>query len=320
MTQYAMTSLMFAVMTVMVFARGDMSCIGMETCEESSGLAAVSASAMLQVKAEPTKDTSAPSPVAENLLQSGLCMPSENQEAHLMEARDCVPMELQEVHLKAVRHHAAFLAAQSREDVSPVGQKKKKAAQPPGGPPSLEDMMTPAPPAQSGPPSLEDMATPAPAEEAPQSGPPSLEDMMTPAPPSSASEPVLAPSSASAPVLAPSSASGALEAPKPASSAAPAAASGALVSLDAKGFKEATSLCCPAEMEVFFNRLLDSLDLDVCSIPHIQGLMHWFSCVPDMDFQYMLDVINKGNPCKYWTPRGDACPSLSPKCAGQYCR
>jgi len=311
MTQYAMTSLMFAVMTVMVFARGDMSCIGMETCEESSGLAAVSASAMLQVKAEPTKDTSAPSPVAENLLQSGLCMPSENQEAHLMEARDCVPMELQEVHLKAVRHHAAFLAAQSREDVSPVGQKKKKAAQPPGGPPSLEDMMTPAPPAQSGPPSLEDMATPAPAEEAPQSGPPSLEDMMTPAP-ASANEPVLAPSSASGASLKPASSA--------APAAAPSAASGALVSLDAKGFKEVTSLCCPPEMEVFFNRLLDSLDLDVCSIPHIQGLMHWFSCVPDMDFQYMLDVINKGNPCKYWTPRGDACPSLSPKCAGQYCR
>jgi hypothetical protein len=241
-------------------------------------------------------------------------MPSENQEAHLMEARDCVPMELQEVHLKAVRQHAAFLAAQSREDVSPVGQKKKKAAQPPGGPPSLEDMMTPAPPAQSGPPSLEDMATPAPAEEAPQSGPPSLEDMMTPAPASANNE--------EEPVLAPSSASGASL--KPASSAAPAAApsaaSGALVSLDAKGFKEVTSLCCPPEMEVFFNRLLDSLDLDVCSIPHIQGLMHWFSCVPDMDFQYMLDVINKGNPCKYWTPRGDACPSLSPKCAGQYCR
>merc|ERR1719174_320540 len=232
-------------------------------------------------------------------------------------------MELQEEHLKAVRHHARFLAAQHREGVILVGQQKQKAAQPPGGPPSLEDLMTPAPAEeapQSRPPSLEDMATPAPAEEAPQSGPPSLEDMMTPAPPSSASEPVLAPSSASGPVLAPSSASGALEASSAAPAAAPSAASGALVSLDAKGFKEATSLCCPAEMEVFFNRLLDSLDLDVCSIPHIQGLMHWFSCVPDMDFQYVLDIISGGNPCKYWTPRGDDCPSLSPKCAGQYCR
>merc|ERR1740138_2021819 len=297
MTQYLMAALMFAAMTQSSLARGDMSCIGTETCEEGSGLAAVSASAMLQVKAEPTKATSSPSPAAENLIQSGLCMPSENQEVHLMEARDCVPMELQEEHLKAVRHHARFLAAQNREGVILVGQQKQKAAQPPGGPPSLEDLMTPAP-----------------AEEAPQSGPPSLEDMMTPAPASANNE--------EEPVLAPSSASGASL--KPASSAAPAAApsaaSGALVSLDAKGFKEVTSLCCPPEMEVFFNRLLDSLDLDVCSIPHIQGLMHWFSCVPDMDFQYMLDVINKGNPCKYWTPRGDACPSLSPKCAGQYCR
>merc|ERR1719161_1417326 len=300
-----------AVMEMPFFASGDMSCTGVETCEGNSVLAAVSTSAMLQVKAESSKSHSAPSPAAGNLIQSSQCMPAENQEVHLMEARDCVPMELQEEHLKAVRHHARFLAAQNREGVMLVGQQKQKAAQPPGGPPSLEDMMTPAPPAQSGPPSLEDMATPAPAEEAPQSAPPSLEDMMTPAP-ASANEPVLAPSSASGASLKPASSA--------APAAAPSAASGALVSLDAKGFKEVTSLCCPPEMEVFFNRLLDSLDLDVCSIPHIQGLMHWFSCVPDMDFQYMLDVINKGNPCKYWTPRGDACPSLSPKCAGQYCR
>jgi len=96
--------------------------------------------------------------------------------------------------------------------------------------------------------------------------------------------------------------------------------SGATASLDAAGFKAVTSLCCPVEMEAFFNRLLDKEGYSVCSKPHIQGLMHWFSCVPDMDFQYMLDVIAKGNPCKYWSPKGTDCPVLSAYCQGEWCR
>merc|ERR1719159_2398687 len=52
---------------------------------------------------------------------------------------------------------------------------------------------------------------------------------------------------------------------------------GADAPLDAAGFRATTSLCCPHEMEMFFTRLLDSMGLQVCSWPHIQGLMHWFS-------------------------------------------
>merc|ERR1719478_1844745 len=48
------------------------------------------------------------------------------------------------------------------------------------------------------------------------------------------------------------------------------------------GFTQVTKLCCPSEMEIFFNRLLDVNDYIVCSKPHVQGLMHWFTCVPDM--------------------------------------
>lgn len=92
------------------------------------------------------------------------------------------------------------------------------------------------------------------------------------------------------------------------------------LSLDAGGFKDATSLCCPQSMEVFFTCLIESMGLNVCSKPHVQGLMHWFSCVPDMDFSYMLDVINNGNPCKYWGEAGKACPALSAQCAGTWCR
>jgi len=95
---------------------------------------------------------------------------------------------------------------------------------------------------------------------------------------------------------------------------------GASAPIDAGGFKDVTSLCCPEQTEVFFNRLLDKMGFRGCSVPHVQGLMHWFSCVPDMDFQYLVDVINNGNPCKYWALKDDVCPVLSPKCAGTYCR
>lgn len=101
---------------------------------------------------------------------------------------------------------------------------------------------------------------------------------------------------------------------------APCTCSGANSPLDAAGFKATTSLCCPTEMEQFFNRLLESNNMYVCSKPHVQGLMHWFTCVPDMDPQYILDVVKNGNPCKYWAPKGQACPEMSPQCLGTFCR
>jgi hypothetical protein len=100
----------------------------------------------------------------------------------------------------------------------------------------------------------------------------------------------------------------------------PLAINGATAPLTASGFMAVTGLCCPGETETFFNRLLASMGLDVCSKSHVQGLMHWFSCVPDMDYQYLMDVINNGNPCKYWTASGSACPALSEECEGKWCR
>jgi len=136
------------------------------------------------------------------------------------------------------------------------------------------------------------------------------------------------PAPTAAPTVAPSAATPATPAPTAApdsastdSDAAPAAGvDGASASLDAAGFKAVTAMCCPPEMETFFGRLLAKMGLDVCSKAHIQGLMHWFSCVPDMDFQYLIDVINNGNPCKYWTATGTTCPALSPECQGEWCR
>jgi len=94
---------------------------------------------------------------------------------------------------------------------------------------------------------------------------------------------------------------------------------GSTAPLDATGFKETTGLCCPVQMEAFFTRLLQLKGYSTCSTRHLQGLMHWFTCVPDMDFEYVLGIIQNGNPCKYWAPIGQACPNLSEECYGQWC-
>jgi hypothetical protein len=92
------------------------------------------------------------------------------------------------------------------------------------------------------------------------------------------------------------------------------------IPVDEHGFKYATSLCNPMWMEKFFTCMLGCAGYDGCSQPHIQGLVHWFTCVPAMDFQYVLDTIYNGRPCKVWTKKGSRCPSLTPECGGHYCR
>jgi len=94
---------------------------------------------------------------------------------------------------------------------------------------------------------------------------------------------------------------------------------GDVAPLDNQGFHDVSIMCCPVEMERLFDRLLEADGQNVCSKPHVQGLMHWFSCQPEMDVQYVLDVIANGNPCKYWAPKEQACPTLSPECAGHWC-
>lgn len=146
---------------------------------------------------------------------------------------------------------------------------------------------------------------------------PSLEDIDTTPPPTPEPTPAPTPEPTPAPTPEPTPEPTPAPAPEPMSTSC---VSGASAPLDKDGFKQVTSCCCAPEMETFFNRLLESMGYNVCSKPHIQGLMHWFSCVPDMDFQYMLDVIVEGNPCKYWEPKENTCPPLSAQCAGNGCR
>mmetsp|Transcript_41051 Transcript_41051/g.72171 ORF Transcript_41051/g.72171 Transcript_41051/m.72171 type:complete len:198 (+) Transcript_41051:75-668(+) len=88
-------------------------------------------------------------------------------------------------------------------------------------------------------------------------------------------------------------------------------------SLDAAGFYAITTRCCPWKTETWFNRLLMSMDYKICSKDHIQGLMHWFTCVPALEFSYILEVIANGQAqgCKYWAKTWDSCPAI----AGTYC-
>jgi len=102
---------------------------------------------------------------------------------------------------------------------------------------------------------------------------------------------------------------------------------GYTASLDATGFYQVTSMCCPLQTERFWMRLLDSRGLKPCyqhdtlgTFPHIQGLMHWFTCVPGMDFNYVLSIIDYGNPCKWWAPKSSECPALTPECNKPWCR
>jgi len=230
--------------------------------------------------------------LAEDVATAGAAL----QATHLEESRSCVPMALQEIHFQSIRKNAARLAAghlpsqhKRKAPAAHVAQAKQlMSKEDPDSAP--EDEGTTEAPAL--PPSLEG-TTESPA------GPPSLEGT-TEAP------------------AGPPSLEGTTEAP--ATGLATEAPANGEPSADAAGFLETTSLCCPVKMEEFFTRLLHSMDLKVCSKPHVQGLMHWFTCVPDMDFQYMLGVINEGNPCKYWSPNAQTCPALSAQCEGEWCR
>merc|ERR1719201_3251430 len=95
----------------------------------------------------------------------------------------------------------------------------------------------------------------------------------------------------------------------------------------AEGFFAVTSLCCPEQTYQFFLRLLDMKGLKPCyphetlgTHPHIQGLIHWFTCVAWMDFQVVLNIIDNGSPCKYWAPKEAECPALTPECDHHWCR
>jgi hypothetical protein len=68
---------------------------------------------------------------------------------------------------------------------------------------------------------------------------------------------------------------------------------GANAPLTAGGFTSVTSMFCPSEMETFFVRVLSSMGLDVWykySKPYAQGMMHWFTRMPDVGYQYCFGV------------------------------
>jgi len=318
------------------------SAIHKEVCEDCEDTITPGASAMLQVLAKPAKvdpvnfaeaSASASRAAPSDSQQASQCMSFESEDAHLEDSRECLPSSLQGAHLNAIRLHAARLAGKSSSQLQKKMEKKdvlskkdlleeeesshqlpdieddpeecsaaeNQAAWQSGRCNSLNGPENECKSLVAGSTCGSGTATcamdkcckmlgctgPAPEKDEEEEEPTTPVD---PAPEKDEEEEQTTP------------------------------VTGSAASLDAAGFKGVTSLCCPPEMEAFFNRLLESQGLSVCSQPHIQGLMHWFSCVPDMDFQYMLDVIANGNPCKYWTTKGSTCPAISDQCAGKYCR
>lgn len=283
-------------------------------------------SAMLQIHAAPSGDVkgeATPSHVTDSLQQEkSRCSFGSLESTYLLESQHCLPNGLQEAHLQALRRHAALLSTKERKpealmyvgaqagadhfyaedyrvftvgdeiiigegtatEESNVIKKVEYAGQ--GAPDAYGKIYTTSPITNQQP-----------------WGTKAKRVVTATAASSSSATATVSLSAASATVAA--------------SSSDPDAET---ASLDAAGFKLITSLCCPTDMETFFNRLLASRGLQVCSKAHIQGLMHWFSCIPDMDFNYLLDIINNGNPCKYWAPIGSTCAALSPECQGKWCR
>lgn len=281
-----------------------------DTCENVPHTGVVRASSMLQTKSENMEKK-----ISAHVQHSH---ESEMAPAHLDESQSCVSVSLQEAHLAAVRNHAAVLASNMRQPPPQVGDacqlrgKDGKIVTVPGQDPSYGSMATVCDIGQySACDSLADGAT------CSASG---VEGVCyTNKKAVGRPDNIVTWIECSFDHMVP----GEGETPKPGEPKPPVetpSGVGATASLDATGFKATTALCCAPEMETFFNRLLQSMGLQVCSKPHVQGLMHWFTCVPGMDFQYMIDVINNGNPCRYWSPQGTTCPMLSQQCAGEWCR
>jgi len=243
--------------------------------------------------------------------------------AHLKESRTCVNEQLQEVHLQAIRKHASVLA--KRETA--LFQTGQTVAATTAAATSTAEATTAAATTTAEATTAAATTTAATTNAATTTA---AAEETTPAPATTTAAAETTPAAAITTAAATTPAAETTSSPEEPTTVAPTTAAPTEpptteapdvdATLDAAGFKEVTARCCPNEVETFFNRLLDSMGYVVCSKRHVQGLMHWFTCVPDMDFQYVLDVIENGNPCKYWAPKGDVCPALSPECQGHWCR
>jgi len=309
-----MTLLCLAVFVAVAAASLEETCRDQATCTNIHATSAVHASALLQTKSSLGKHASFAS-VEEHLLG--------RKSAHLQETAICLPAGLQDLHLSAVRRHTALLSIGKQKQVGSE-EAAHKACEMPNQPDDACTLLdTPGICALSPRMALacdigqwtacKSSMAGFPCVAATQEG--SCEvGGVTPG--------VGEPTYLSCELGAATSPPVIVDTPAPVAPAAVASAplTGATATLDAAGFKATTSLCCPSEMELFFQRLLDFKGYSACSKPHVQGLMHWFSCVPEMDIQYMIDVIDSGNPCKYWALKGQTCPALSAQCEGHWCR
>lgn len=101
---------------------------------------------------------------------------------------------------------------------------------------------------------------------------------------------------------------------------------GLTASLDEKGFSEVAGTCCNIEMLSFFQRTVDSLEMEVCDKAGLERIVPWFTCEkagPDSwpytydtgSFAELQEVLLRDIPpkkCAYVAPTG-TCHSYSPE-------
>jgi hypothetical protein len=92
--------------------------------------------------------------------------------------------------------------------------------------------------------------------------------------------------------------------------------SGSTVTLNEKGYSEASECCCPLEMTMFIKRIITNEGFVVCDEGSLQGLVAWYYCKNQTrSFAELSDEVSKGpdGDCP-WLGTESACPKRSINC------
>jgi hypothetical protein len=90
--------------------------------------------------------------------------------------------------------------------------------------------------------------------------------------------------------------------------------------LNEAGYQQVAAACCHHEMTQYVGRVVVSLNHQVCDVPDMFGLVHWFDCDNDgRTYAALLAEVQKGTarPCP-WLGSGNICPVKDDNCKNQY--
>jgi hypothetical protein len=93
--------------------------------------------------------------------------------------------------------------------------------------------------------------------------------------------------------------------------------SGATAELSEEGYAAVAMICCPLEMSIYTERLIEHLGFVVCNDGSLQGMVAWFYCQNQTrTFQELVDdsIAGAASECA-WVGTEEQCPDMSPNCA-----